>query len=118
MDICEFFACHTSYDALVANIHTCVNTVTEKYLTLAVIEEKEHVKSADLRDSGDGTWKKRGFTSLFGVTSLIRLYTGKVLDLFVKSGYCKKFEYWNSNLDSAEFEEWFEEHENDYTANH
>lgn len=61
--------------------------------------------ASDLNVSGYGTWKKRGFSSLYGVTSLIGYYTGKVLDLFVKSGYCKKCEFWEKNLNSAEFEE-------------
>ncbi|KYN09153.1 hypothetical protein ALC57_18735 [Trachymyrmex cornetzi] len=118
MDMGDFFGCHTSYDAVMENIRSCANTVTEKYLLFAADEEKKQQNSSDLHVSGDGTWKKRGFTSLYGVTSLIGLYTGKVLDLVVKSGYCKKCEYWESNLNSAEFQEWFENHENECAANH
>ena len=39
--------------------------------------------------SGDGTWKKRGYSSLYGVSTLIGYYSGKVLDVFVKCSYCK-----------------------------
>lgn len=97
MDMGNFFEGHSTYDVFIQNIRSCVNIVTEKYLSFAVREEKEmtsketNVQNAsDLNVSGDGTWKKRGFSSLYGVTSLIGYYTGKVLDLFVKSGYCKK----------------------------
>lgn len=57
-----------------------VETVSKK----AVEEEKE--KNAEKRSpihlkvSGDGSWKKRGFTSLYDVTMLIGYYTGKVID--------------------------------------
>lgn len=56
--------------------------------------------------------EKRGFSSLFGVTSLIGYFTGKVLDIFVKSSYCHECKTWESKLDSAEYEEWHEAHVN------
>ncbi|CAH4030916.1 unnamed protein product [Pieris brassicae] len=59
----------------------------------AAEEEKElnvqNGRPADhLKVSGDGSWKKRGYTSLYGVTTLIGYYSGKVIDLADKSGYC------------------------------
>ena len=66
----------------------------------------------ELTVSGDGTWKKRGFSSLFGVTSLIGHFTGKVLDIFAKSSYCHECKTWESKLDSAEYEECHEAHVN------
>lgn len=62
--------------------------------------------------SGDGTWKKRGFSSLFGVASLIGYYTGKVVGILVKSLYCHSCKTWESKLDTAEYEAWHEEHVN------
>lgn len=41
----------------------------------------------NLKVSGDGSWKKRGYSSLFGVTTLIGNSTGKVIDLVVKSSF-------------------------------
>ena len=32
----------------------------------------------NLKVSGDGSWETRGFFSLFGVTTLIRNYTGRI----------------------------------------
>ena len=56
-------------------------------------EQKENVKHGrcptNLKISGDRSWKKRGFTSLYGVTTLIGHYSGKVIDLIVKEGYCQ-----------------------------
>ncbi|KAG8233369.1 hypothetical protein J437_LFUL005831 [Ladona fulva] len=37
--------------------------------------------------SGDGSWKKPGFSSLYGVTTLIGYHSGKVI--VVKSRYCQ-----------------------------
>jgi len=56
--------------------------------------------------------EKRGFSSLFGVTSLIGYFTSKVLDIFVKSSYCHECKTWESKLDSAKYEEWHEGHVN------
>ncbi|EFN79687.1 hypothetical protein EAI_13795 [Harpegnathos saltator] len=52
-------------------------------LKRAVDEEKEvtsetEFSSSNLTVSGDGTWKKRGFNSRFGVTTLIGKYSNKV----------------------------------------
>ena len=49
-------------------------------------------KNTDLIVSCDGTGHKRGFSSLFGVTSLIGDFTGKIIDVLVKSSYCKACE--------------------------
>lgn len=88
------FLLQTSYDVIIKNILDCVSMVVEKLLKKACVEEMNaSEKQGDeyknyLTVSGDGTWKKRGFTSLFGVTSLIGYYSGKIIDLFVKSSYC------------------------------
>ncbi|CAB3232299.1 unnamed protein product [Arctia plantaginis] len=82
------FLLQTSYDMIVKNIHECVSVVTDKLLKKACVEEMNATSEqqgdehkSDLTVSGDGTWKKRGFTSLFGVTSLIGYYSGKIIDL-------------------------------------
>ncbi|CAD6210331.1 GSCOCG00012780001-RA-CDS, partial [Cotesia congregata] len=64
--------------------------------------------------------EKRGFSSLYGVTSLIGYNSGKVLDVLVKSSYCKLCESWKNKLGTAEYEEWKEEHikTNECIANH
>ena len=44
--------------------------------------------TADVLISCDGTWQKRGFTSLYRVVFVIGYETGKVLDYHVMSKYC------------------------------
>ena len=73
----------------------------------AEVEESMHRAQKDVRDlyhvfsdqvvdilvSCDGTWQKRGFSSLFGVVFIIAYETGKVLDYAVLSKHyigCKK----------------------------
>lgn len=86
---------------IVKHMHDCIKTVAEILFKNVVKEEvaetckaKNVDETTELTVSGDGTWKKRGLSSLFGVSSIIRYYTGKVIDIFVKSSYCKICEVW------------------------
>lgn len=101
--------------------------VAETLLSSAAKEERQLTAdendiddTTDVTVSGDGTWKKRGFSSLYGVSTLIGYYSGKVLDIFVKSSYCKLCEVWKKKLNSSEYEEWMEDHlqKNECSANH
>ncbi|KFM60244.1 hypothetical protein X975_12781, partial [Stegodyphus mimosarum] len=55
----------------------------------AADEEVQLTGSMDLTVSEDGTWKTRGYSSRFGVTSIIGSETGKVIDRY--SANCKGF---------------------------
>ena len=111
-----------TYDKIVSNISIATETVRTLCLKNAAEKEKElsikHNKSDGLTVSGDGSWRKRGFSSLFGLVTLIGWYTGKVLDVCVKSKYCKVCEYWKRKEGTAEYEEGFAEHETHCQANH
>ena len=50
----------------------------------------------DILVSCDGTWQKRGFTSLYGACFVIAHETGKVVDYTVKSKYCIGCRQWDS----------------------
>lgn len=102
MDMPNFLSENT-YTLILKNIYECVKTAIDIIFKKAVREEIENTpKVADDNDnailkltvSGDGSWRKRGFTSLFGVSSVIGYYCGKVLDIAVKSSYCKMCETW------------------------
>lgn len=119
MDLTSNFISRPAYSDYMKNICSFVANVTSKFLTSAIKEEKEETcTSNNLQDtceltvSGDGTWKKRGFSSLYGVASLIGYYSGKVVDIFVKSSYCNDCKLWEKKLQTAEFEEWHTEHVN------
>ena len=50
------------------------------------------IPSADI--SADGSWQKRGFTSLNGFVTIICLLTGKCLDFAAMCKPCKSCETW------------------------
>lgn len=111
-----------AYDLIVAYVHSASKSVFEFSCKRAIEEEKkENEKNKTpilhLKVSGDGSWKKRGFSSLFGVSSLIGNATGKVIDLVVKSSYCKSCLEWKDK-NSEEYKLWYEEHEPNCTCNH
>ncbi|XP_025261971.1 uncharacterized protein LOC105256709 [Camponotus floridanus] len=119
MDLSSSFLSRPTYNDYMKKMCSTVREVANRFFLSATKEEKaatakeKKTEDADeLTVSGDGTWKKRGFSSLFGVTSLIGYFTGKVLDIFVKSSYCHECKTWESKLDSAEYEEWHEAHVN------
>ena len=65
----------------------------------------------DVAVSFDGTWAKRGFTSLTGVVFAISVDTGEVLDYHVLSKACQKCaRKWSQMENDEEFEEWRREH--------
>ena len=71
-----------------------------------------------LKVSGDGSWKKRGYTSMLGVTTLIAHNTGKVIDLVVKSSDCQACTQQKKTLNDEKFEDWYEDHKDPCTLNH
>lgn len=116
----------TFYDNIVNVIRNAASTVAEWSMTLAAQEEKEQTVKAGLFPnnpegiacSGDGSWRKRGFTSLSGIASIIGHYTGKVIDILVKNSYCKMCEYWDKRNATEEYVDWIDEHILECNANH
>ncbi|GFT08203.1 hypothetical protein TNCV_3481521 [Trichonephila clavipes] len=55
-----------------------------------IVEKKQNL-SSDIVKCGisvDGTWQRRGYTSMNGCVAAISVDTGKVLDIEVMSSYC------------------------------
>lgn len=122
MDICSGLS-ESSYNKIVHHIHSAAKSVFDFTCKKAVEEEKEKNSEQErpllnLKVSGDGSWKKRGFKSLYGVTTLIGYYSGKVIDLVVKSSYCQGCTFWKNKTNTDEYCEWFEVHEEQCTKNH
>lgn len=79
------------------NMKIACKSVYDIVITKAGKEEKNLTMASGgdalkLSASGDGTWSKRGFSSLIRVTTLIGKFSGKVLDTFVSSKTCKTCE--------------------------
>ena len=64
--------------------------VEEKSLVVAVYDLR---KDADVIDIGvlvDGTWQRRGFSSLIGVVAAMSIDSGKIVDGEPISRYCRQ----------------------------
>jgi len=114
-----------SHNEIQNNIYTASKANAELLMKDAVQEEQlktsmeQEVENAtDLGVSGDGTWHKRGFSSLYGVCSLIGVHSKKIVDVNVKSSYCKECEIWVEKKDTEEYREWEIEHQNKCQSNH
>ena len=101
-----------------------IATATVQQASVKKAAQKEKEKSEEngqfegIIVSGDGSWRKRGFSSLFGIASLIGWFTDKIVDVEVKSKYCKLCEHWKSKIGITEYEEWHITHANECQANH
>ncbi|XP_066599703.1 uncharacterized protein [Prorops nasuta] len=114
----------STYYALLENIHIAASAVYDAVLKLTVTQEKNANEQAgkapdELTVSGNGTWKKRGFSSLFGVSTLIGKYTGKVLDTMVMSSFCGVCNFWKKKktTDPIAYDLWYEAHQDQCDAN-
>lgn len=89
----------TYYNKILTYIRNATEMVAKASMSRAAMQEALQTPGCMENDdggisvSGDGTWQKRGFSSLHGVATLIGVRTGKVIDVIVKSSYCKVCEY-------------------------
>ena len=61
--------------------------------------------------SYDGSWKTRGFHSLFGVGFVVEVLTGLVIDYVIRSKYCVECELVGKKLKGDEKVQWQELHQ-------
>ena len=66
---------------------------------------------ADILVSCGGTWRKRGFTSLYGVVFVIAHETGKMLDFHVMSKECQGCRLWEEKENTPEYAIWKGKHQ-------
>lgn len=83
----------------------------QKVILSEISEKADEI--LDVGISFDGTWTKRGFTSLTDVVFVISINTGEVLDYHVLSKTCKKCTLKKPELSDEQFEESLLEHECD-----
>ncbi|XP_058961471.1 uncharacterized protein [Pocillopora verrucosa] len=112
----------SAYQKQVDSILEVVEDYTKEELTQAgqrlrniVLDENPDLDKDDTLDvavSFDGTWAKRGFTSLTGVVFAISVDSGEVLDYTVLSKACQKCSLKQSKCegDDERFQEWRREH--------
>ena len=118
------FLCKSTYCMILEHICEASKNMAQFFMKKACNEEIDlnstdsESQNTDLIASGDGTWHKRGFWYLFGVTSLIGHFTGKIIDVLVKSSYYKACEPWKVKQNIDEYEEWYEIYKETCSANH
>ena len=69
---------------------------------ISITPEADGIKNVTV--SFDGTWQRRGYSSLNGVVTCIS--EGKVLDYEVLCKVCPQCKYWNKKKTTAVYEEW------------
>ena len=77
-----------NYDKLSDKVGVAVEKVAKTAMIQAALEVKE-CDGDNIGVSFDGSWQKRGYSSLNGVGTAISINTGKVLDCEILSRHCK-----------------------------
>lgn len=112
---------HSFYDKIVKRMSTATNLVSYNSMVRTAEEEKT-ISSENGENgiivSGDGLWRKRGFTSLYGLVTLIGSNSRKIVDCVVKSKYSKSCEFGAQKEDTEEYAEWVENHKEECAVNH
>ena len=90
--------------------HAASESMNEAAREIHVASEKlANVPSIALtKCSLDGSWQKRGHSSLNGVVTAI--VDGKCIDHMVMSKHCKGYQKWEARKGSAEYQNWLIEH--------
>lgn len=111
-----------SYSDHVKAIHKAAQSVTKRSMENAVQELKESDEPEEdgihnVGISADGTWRKRGFSSAYGVVTALSLLTGKAVDVEVMSKECRECMSWRDKQGTVEFNDWWEGHQATCHAN-
>ena len=80
-----------NYGKIVTKIANVTKTVAEETMSDAANDIRENVDDdvVDTNVSCDGSWHKRGYSSLNGVFIAISIENGKILDVEAMSHSCK-----------------------------
>ncbi|XP_043500368.1 uncharacterized protein LOC122522965 isoform X2 [Polistes fuscatus] len=104
---------HSFYDKVVNRILTVIKMVCKNSMMKAAKDETTisiEKGESGIMVSSDSSWRKSGFTFLFGLVTLIGNYSAKIIDCAVKSKYCKVCGYWKNKQDIEEYTEWTQNH--------
>ena len=126
LDVTPLVSKH-SFDTHSQHLHSAAKEVAMESMCragkLLVVEKGDGSGGpVDVAMTTDGTWMKRGYTSLYGVQTAIAWDTGKVLDVHVLSRYCKMCESWlarkrRGSVSAAAYDAWHLGHQPDCQIN-
>jgi hypothetical protein len=105
----------SAYNGHVAALRKSASEEAEKSMTKAVTDVRHFYVTnpdgtVDIGVSGDGTWRKRGFSSFHGVGTAVAIASGKVIDISVKSSHCHACSVWESKKGTDQYKEWEKKH--------
>ena len=112
-----------AYNSINDMIHNAYEEAAESSMKKASDEVRALLnyaddQTADIEVSLDGTWQKRGYASLNGVTTVIAKTNEKCIDKHVMSKFCPSCSHWENKKDDPEYNEWHVKHESQCKINH
>ena len=112
-----------SYRDHVTAIRNAAKTEAKRSMANAAREAKEFYEPEDdgiynIGVSGDGTWRRRGYLSAYGVVTASSTVAGKVLDVEIMSKECRECMVWREREGTVAFQEWWEGHQHLCQVNH
>ena len=99
----------------------CYSTGADNSMLQAVHEIKGDNSNdliCNIAVSCDGTWRKRGYSSLNDVVSVINVETGKVIDYRVLTKKCAQCTSWESRRRTEEFDNFMSFHSEECLIDH
>ena len=105
-----FKLCMMQLNTLLRKVSKAANKVKEFY-------EPDEERIYNIVVSGGGTWGKRGFSSSFGVITVLSTVTGKALDCEIMSKECPECKLRRGKEGTEEFQQWWEQHQHRCNAN-
>ena len=96
-------------------------TIESQHSVSAHLHSQYDTKPNDVIDvtvTCDGTWSKRGFTALYGVTVVMSWDSGQVLNAVALSKQCTVCKQKESTMDEQEYLDWYAVHEESCNANY
>ena len=104
-----------SYAEQIHELHPLYKEAAENsmFSAAAAIKEKTGISDdspTDIVASFDGSWQRRGYSSLNGVVTCIERVNDKCIDVEIKSKDCKSCTFWKKQKKSPAYEAWKADH--------
>ncbi|CAF3197239.1 unnamed protein product [Rotaria sp. Silwood2] len=97
---------HKHYDSL----HDFAKTHFQKIIDDIKYKNNQNNEILNITVSLDGTWKRRGHISNYGIVFLIDVHTGYCIDYEVMSLNCEACNMRKSTLTNTQFDRWYKKH--------
>jgi hypothetical protein len=99
-----------TWDKHLTRLRSATGLLAETSMTNAAREIRELTGSKEAVVSNDGSWQRRGFSSLNGVATTVGVEVKKVVDTEVKTSYCNSCSKMSSLRSETDFKLWQSKH--------